>query len=179
LPFSVSELPGRHFPPLPQLRTAKGLPTLGFANPAIYQIAQGPAYDIDFHDVADGSTNLYFPTCAGYDNATGWGSFDGANLLLDLAAITEVGVKLSHWAAASSEPAAHFLFQPLRGRINARSILTANTIQFIRKRTSHNHRWLMGARASRAHFLAIHTVLRAGRARSQGYFRHRPMSTYL
>jgi len=39
------------------------------------------------------------------------------------------------------------------------------TNQFIRKWTSLNNLWFLGARASRAHFVAIHTVLRAGRAR--------------
>src|SRR5262249_8176409 len=39
----------------------------------------------DFYDVADGSTNLHYAAVAGYDEATGWGPFDGANLLGDLA----------------------------------------------------------------------------------------------
>ncbi len=67
-----------------QVRAANGLPTLGFANPLIYQIAKGANYVMDFHDIADGSTNLYYPAGTGYDNATGWGSFNGANLLADL-----------------------------------------------------------------------------------------------
>jgi kumamolisin len=68
-----------------QLRAAAGGGSLGFANAAIYQIAAGGAYGVDFHDIADGSTNLYYAARTGYDNATGWGSFNGANLLNDLA----------------------------------------------------------------------------------------------
>ncbi len=68
-----------------QQRAANGSATLGFANPALYQIAAGTNYSSDFHDVADNSTNLYYHAVSGYDNATGWGSFNAANLLADLA----------------------------------------------------------------------------------------------
>jgi kumamolisin len=67
-----------------QQRTANGLQPLGFANPVIYQIAAGQNYGSDFHDITQG-TNLYYSAGVGYDNATGWGSFNGANLLTDLA----------------------------------------------------------------------------------------------
>lgn len=67
-----------------QQRAASGLGTLGFANPPIYAAAQGANGAADFHDIADGSTNLFYPAVAGYDDATGWGTFNGANLLADL-----------------------------------------------------------------------------------------------
>ena len=35
-------------------------------------------------DIADGSTNGYYPAVAGYDDATGWGPFTATNLLQDL-----------------------------------------------------------------------------------------------
>lgn len=66
-----------------QVRAANGT-ALGFANPTIYKIATDTKYETDFHDIADGSTNLYYVAGTGYDNATGWGSFNGANLLADL-----------------------------------------------------------------------------------------------
>jgi kumamolisin len=66
-----------------QQRAAGGSPLLGFANPAIYQIATGARYVDDFHDITIG-TNLYYSAVPGYDDATGWGSFNGANLLADL-----------------------------------------------------------------------------------------------
>ena len=69
-----------------QKRAENGLPTLGFANPAFYSIGQSTRYAADFNDIRDGSTNLFYPAVAGYDNATGWGSFNGTNLLEDLAA---------------------------------------------------------------------------------------------
>jgi len=67
-----------------QQRAANGLGTLGFANTTLYSIAQGARYGVDFHDIADGSTNLFYPAVAGYDDATGLGTFNGANLLADL-----------------------------------------------------------------------------------------------
>ncbi len=69
-----------------QQRELNGTGPLGFANPAIYQLsAKGSS--ADFHDIADGSTNLFYPAVTGYDDATGWGSFDGGRLLADLAPV--------------------------------------------------------------------------------------------
>jgi subtilase family serine protease len=67
-----------------QQRAANGLGTLGFANTPLYAIGKGANYTADFHDIADGSTNLFYPAVAGYDDATGLGTFNGANLLADL-----------------------------------------------------------------------------------------------
>jgi kumamolisin len=67
-----------------QARATLGYPTLGFANPRIYQIATGPNYGADFNDIADGSNNYYYVAGTGYDNSTGWGSLNGANLFADL-----------------------------------------------------------------------------------------------
>ncbi len=68
-----------------QQRAAGGINTLGFANPMIYQIGTSTKYATDFHDINDGSTNLYYHAVTGYDNATGWGTFNGSNLFADLA----------------------------------------------------------------------------------------------
>ncbi|HZT44291.1 MAG TPA: protease pro-enzyme activation domain-containing protein [Chthonomonadaceae bacterium] len=68
-----------------QQRVASSQALLGFANPSIYNVAKGSRYGSDFHDVNDGSTNLYYPAVTGFDDATGWGSYNGANLLADLA----------------------------------------------------------------------------------------------
>jgi subtilase family serine protease len=35
--------------------------TVGFLNPALYLLAKGPSYNLDFHDIKDGSTDGYFP----------------------------------------------------------------------------------------------------------------------
>jgi len=67
-----------------QKRAASGSSLLGFANPPIYAVAASGAYANDFHDIADGSTNQYYPAVTGYDDAIGWGTFNGANLLADL-----------------------------------------------------------------------------------------------
>jgi uncharacterized repeat protein (TIGR01451 family) len=80
-----------------QQREANGLPLLGFANPALYPIASGARYGADFHDIANNSTNLFYKAVKGYDNATGWGSFNGANLLAHLAGeLPDLTVTMSH-----------------------------------------------------------------------------------
>ena len=58
-------------------------PVLGFANPTFYAIGLGSSYGSDFHDVTTGN-NLFYSALKGYDNATGWGSFNGGNLFTDL-----------------------------------------------------------------------------------------------
>jgi subtilase family serine protease len=68
-----------------QQRVSGGINTLGFADPLIYQIATSSKYSTDFHDINDDSTNLYYHAVTGYDNATGWGTFNGSNLFADLA----------------------------------------------------------------------------------------------
>lgn len=67
-----------------QKRAKSGLGRLGFASPIFYKIGQSNRYDLDFFDIADGSTNLKYPAVKGYDNATGWGSFKGDGLFDDL-----------------------------------------------------------------------------------------------
>lgn len=66
-------------------RETNGEADLGFPNPTIYQIAQGPHSGSAFHDIRDRSNNLFYEALPGYDNATGWGSFDGAGLLAQMA----------------------------------------------------------------------------------------------
>ena len=63
-----------------QQRVAAGYGLIGYLNPSIYRIAQSSLYSQSFHDVADGSTNLYYPAKPGYDLSTGWGSFQGVGL---------------------------------------------------------------------------------------------------
>ena len=62
-----------------QGRANAGRPVIGFANPALYQIAKSSDYANDFHDVVTGN-NGYYPAVSGYDDATGLGSFNGSQL---------------------------------------------------------------------------------------------------
>jgi hypothetical protein len=63
--------------------------TVGFVNPAIYQIGLGTNYNADFHDITTGnntnssSPNKYYAT-NGYDLCTGWGTPNGTNLIAAL-----------------------------------------------------------------------------------------------
>jgi kumamolisin len=62
----------------------KGLPLIGFANPALYYFAQSPAGlpAPPFHDITQG-TNLYYPATSGWDYATGLGTPDVGALTND------------------------------------------------------------------------------------------------
>ncbi len=57
-------------------------PTLGFINPALYDIGLSSSYDTDFHDITSGS-NGYSAT-VGYDLGSGWGSPNGSGLISGL-----------------------------------------------------------------------------------------------
>ncbi len=70
-----------------QKRVENKKSVLGFANPFFYAIGLGSSYNADFHDITTGN-NLYYSAGTGYDNASGWGSFNGANLLHNLASVT-------------------------------------------------------------------------------------------
>jgi subtilase family serine protease len=69
-----------------QQAAAQGKPPVGFLNPAIYSIAEGPLYSSCFNDVTSGnnvnsrSPTLYYAQ-PGYDLCTGWGTPKGANLI--------------------------------------------------------------------------------------------------
>ena len=65
-----------------QQAVADGKPTLGFINPALYDIGLSSSYDTDFHDITSGN-NGYAAT-TGYDLATGWGSPNGSGLISGL-----------------------------------------------------------------------------------------------
>src|SRR5262249_20796690 len=69
-----------------QQAAANGLPAVGFLNPALYRIAQGPAYASCFHDITTGSNTsgpspTRFYAVAGYDLCTGLGTPNGTNLI--------------------------------------------------------------------------------------------------
>lgn len=66
-------------------RVNNGSPVLGLAAPFLYQIAAGPDYLLNFHDITQGNnaipgSNAYYFAQPGYDNVTGLGSFNGYTL---------------------------------------------------------------------------------------------------
>jgi subtilase family serine protease len=65
-----------------QQAVMNGMPTLGFINPALYDIGLSSSYNTDFHDITSGS-NGYSAT-VGYDLASGWGSPNGSGLISGL-----------------------------------------------------------------------------------------------
>ena len=71
-----------------QQRAQNGQAPLGFANPALYAIGEGPDYAADFHDVISGNNGMAgsatFFAVPGYDLVTGLGSPSGQPLINDL-----------------------------------------------------------------------------------------------
>jgi hypothetical protein len=63
-----------------QQALANGRSTVGFLNPALYDIGTGTSYDSDFHDITNGSNGKY-SAVTGYDLVTGWGSPKGPDLI--------------------------------------------------------------------------------------------------
>jgi subtilase family serine protease len=68
--------------------------SIGFINPALYLIGHIPSlYHHDFHDITVGNNTLYGDTVGfnagpGWDDATGWGTPNVANLVPDLVLLT-------------------------------------------------------------------------------------------
>ncbi len=70
-----------------EARVANNQAVLGFANPTFYPIGRGAAGKTNFHDVTKGN-NLFYNAEPGYDNASGWGSFNGAILFKTLTGLS-------------------------------------------------------------------------------------------
>lgn len=72
-----------------QQAVASGEAYVGFLNPALYAIGEGPNYLLNFHDITAGNniinTSPFFPATTGYDLCTGWGTPAGSNLINTLA----------------------------------------------------------------------------------------------
>lgn len=62
-----------------EARLARGLPPLGFFGPLLYNIAR--TIPGTLHDIADGSSNGYYPAVPGFDLVTGWGTLNGAPMM--------------------------------------------------------------------------------------------------
>ena len=54
----------------------------GFANSEIYTVAQSSSYSSAFHDIKSGNNGGYSAK-VGYDEVTGWGSYNAGNFISD------------------------------------------------------------------------------------------------
>jgi hypothetical protein len=77
---------------------------IGFLNPALYNLAKGPAYGALFHDVTQGNnTNSSSPTkffsVAGYDLCSGWGTPQASNFISALVPFNPL--RISHLTGLS------------------------------------------------------------------------------
>jgi subtilase family serine protease len=66
-----------------ELAVSKDKATLGFLNPALYDIGVETIYDANFHDITQGSNGAY-SAVTGYDLVTGWGSPKAVDLIQTL-----------------------------------------------------------------------------------------------
>ncbi len=68
-----------------------GVGPVGFMNPQVYALGQGPDYDFDFHDITSGNNNngkgVSYNAVVGYDLVTGWGSPNGTDTILGLVGV--------------------------------------------------------------------------------------------
>ena len=79
-----------------QLAALEHRGSIGFINPALYEIGNSPGlYHRDFHDITVGDNivagspdNVGYNAGPGWDGATGWGTPDVANLVPDLVALS-------------------------------------------------------------------------------------------
>lgn len=78
-------------------KAPNGLGPLGDINPALYKLAESPAYATDFHDITVGNNQLAgtpvgFSAKAGYDFSTGWGTPNVTKVVEDLVACAKTAV---------------------------------------------------------------------------------------
>jgi kumamolisin len=74
----------------------------GFANPTLYALAgNATSYARDFHDITCGNNN-YYNAYTGFDDASGWGSYNGGNLYADAIAYVKNGTLPSGGSGGSS-----------------------------------------------------------------------------
>jgi subtilase family serine protease len=103
-------------------------PPVGFLNPSLYSIAQGPLYSVCFHDVIVGnnsnpqSPNLY-QAGPGYDNCTGLGSPNGSNMINVLAGLSgPIFVNFNYTGSLSSQNGSYYTpYKTLTQGVNAAS----------------------------------------------------------
>lgn len=57
-----------------------GKAKFGYANSFLYTVARSSSYGTDFHDVKSGNNGGY-SAGTGYDEVTGWGSYNGAQFI--------------------------------------------------------------------------------------------------
>ena len=75
-----------------QKAVANGQTTIGFINPALYQLGEGSTYANDFHDIIGGNNDccgqsVYYTAVTGYDLVGGLGSPNGEVFIDDLLSI--------------------------------------------------------------------------------------------
>jgi hypothetical protein len=84
----------------------RGLPPVGFLNPALYRIGAGAAYGAAFHDTTTGnntspSSPAAFYAVAGYDLCTGWGTPTGIGMIELLVTPGVPAVTNAGWSLAA------------------------------------------------------------------------------
>jgi subtilase family serine protease len=112
-----------------QQAASQGKPTVGFLNPALYMIGQGPDYANCFHDITVGNNTNYvnaltnshglFFAAPGYDLCTGWGSPKGINLINVLVGYTGPVFVDFNYTGATKNGSYDYPFKTLAQATNA------------------------------------------------------------
>jgi kumamolisin len=86
-----------------QYAASHARPSLGFANPALYDVAACPQGLAPYHDITQGSNanNSPFTTTAGWDYLTGIGSYNAAGMVSALAGLGSAALAVSSVAPAT------------------------------------------------------------------------------
>lgn len=91
--------------------------SIGFLNPTLYSLLTSGSYSSVFHDINDGSDNLFYKAGTGYDNATGLGTFIGDQLLATLspsasAPVTITGTVINQ--SSNTSPTVHITIRAVQ-----------------------------------------------------------------
>jgi len=140
-----------------EARTSRGLQSLGFLNPTIYDIAQNATlYPLFFRDITGDINNGKYVTTTGYDAFTGLGTLRGNGFLLYLAgAPTAEAIN----AANPNNPLAKFFTLPViiglsvGGFVVVSLIITAIISPMIRNSPRREPQGLVLAHAPQQHYV--------------------------
>jgi subtilase family serine protease len=99
-----------------------GVPSIGFANPVIYAIGQGPNYAACFHDITTGNNEnslspSAFKAAAGYDLCTGWGTPKGAALINALILTPPILKYVKFGGSASGDGSWEYPYNTMAGAV--------------------------------------------------------------
>ena len=119
-----------------QQAVARGLPVMGFLNPALYALGASGGYAAAFHDITTGdnkwtSSPSDYPAVAGYDLCTGWGTPAGQGLIDALASAPDALTLTVQSAHGSPVPGTGSLERDSLVNASINSPVISGTTQYV------------------------------------------------